>query len=638
MAGRKRVNPLIIAVATALTVVIFLTDLSVSWGMAGGVPYVVLVLLGWWFQRRRDVYLLAGFASALTVAGYLLSPEGGAPWVALANRSLALLAIWGMAVLIAQAKGAQEALQTSNEELARRVKQRTRKMAEAIVERGRAQEAVREREQRLRLILDSMVVGVVTVDEMGVVQSFNPGAKRIFGYEPDEVTGKNVSMLMPRPHRSRHDTYIANYLRTGEAKVVGKGREVEGRRKDGSIFPIELEIGEMMVGGRRVFAGIVKDITERKRAEGKLRKSEEFFRGVVETLQEGFALYDADDRLVAVNDVFRRINPKAQESLDQGVTFEDMVRANVERGWIVEAQGREEEFLRERLEQHRNPGPAIIRQYRDGRYYKILESRTPEGGIALTYSDITELKQTEEALLTAKGEAEDASRAKSEFLAAMSHEFRTPLNAILGFADILSNQYFGPTSDKYQEYAEDIQASGEHLLTLVNDILDLSTIEAGKQSLLKEKLSTEEIVMECERIVEDKARSNGITLVTEVPEDLPPLYADKRAVKQILLNLLSNAVKFTPDGGKITVSVKASKKNTTLKVADTGRGIPAERLPKLTDPFTRAHIDPYLAEQGWGLGLSITKSLIDLHDGTLDIKSKVGKGTTVTVTFPNGAP
>jgi PAS domain S-box-containing protein len=254
-----------------------------------------------------------------------------------------------------------------------------------------------------------------------------------------------------------------------------------------------------------------------------------------------------------------------------------------------------------------------------------------------TASNITERKQAGKNLQAALAEAKEANKAKSEFLATMSHEFRTPLNAILGFADILSNQYFGPIDNKYKEYADDIYSSGEHLLTLVNDILDLSTIEAGKQSLAKDKLSTEEVVRECVRIVSEKAYSSGIDLITEVPKDLPPLFADKRAYKQILLNLLSNAVKFTPQSGRVTVSAKASKRNTTLKIADTGRGIPANKLPKLTDPFTRADNNPYLAEQGWGLGLAITKSLIDLHEGKLDIKSKVGKGTTVTVTLPNGA-
>ena len=132
--------------------------------------------------------------------------------------------------------------------------------------------------------------------------------------------------------------------------------------------------------------------------------------------------------------------------------------------------------------------------------------------------------------------------------------------------------------------------------------------------------------------------SIDVDLVTKVPKDLPPLYADRRAAKQILLNLFSNAVKFTPEGGKITVSAKASKRNTTLKIADTGKGIPAEKLPKLTDPFSRIDGNPYLAEQGWGLGLAITKSLIDLHEGKLNIESTVGKGTTVSVTFPNAAP
>lgn len=222
--------------------------------------------------------------------------------------------------------------------------------------------------------------------------------------------------------------------------------------------------------------------------------------------------------------------------------------------------------------------------------------------------EITERKRAEEDRRQALIRAEEASHAKSEFLATMSHELRTPLNAILGFADILSHQYFGPTSEKYKEYAEDIQSSGEHLLTLVNEILDLSTIEAGKQSLVKEKLSALEIVTECERIIEEKARSNGIDLVTKVPKDLPPLYADKRASKQILLNLLSNAVKFTPEGGKIMVSVKASKKDTTFKIADTGKGIPADKLLGLTDPFSRGEHDPYLAEEGWGLGLTRSPS------------------------------
>lgn len=287
----------------------------------------------------------------------------------------------------------------------------------------------------------------------------------------------------------------------------------------------------------------------------------------------------------------------------------------------------------------------VDRLFSDGQIHTLNITKFPvydqQGNITKVGSvsiDLTEQVQAQKVTDAALLEAETANRAKSEFIAAMSHELRTPLTAILGFSNILSQQFFGPIDDKYKEYADDIQSSGKHLLTLVNEILDLSALEAGKQSLAKEKLSTMEIVGECERIIEEKARSLGIDLITKVPKDLPPLYADRRAAMQILLNLLANAVKFTPQGGKITMSAKATKRNTTLTIADTGKGIPPENLAKLPEPFTKTESNPYLAEQGWGLGLSITKSLVDLHDGKLDIKSKVGTGTTVTVTFPNGAP
>ena len=359
----------------------------------------------------------------------------------------------------------------------------------------------------------------------------------------------------------------------------------------------------------------------------------------VERLGESVAIYDADDRLVFWNEAYRKHHEgELEKLLKPGLRLEDLVRARAYSGEAPEAIGREEAYIAERMERHRNPGPQFETPRKD-RWFIYRESPTPDGGTIIIIIDITELKQAEEDLRKALVETKQANQAKSQFLATMSHELRTPLNTILGFADILYNQYLGPPGQgQYREYAGDIKASGEHLLELVNDLLDISTIEAGKQSLDKEKLQPKELIAECAIIVGEKAYSSGINLVTRVPKDLPPFYADRRATKQILLNLLSNAVKFTPEGGEITVSAKASKRNTEFMVADTGKGIPADKLPKLTDPLTKFDADPYLAEQGWGLGLAITKSLIDLHDGTLDIKSKVGKGTTVTVIFPNRAP
>ncbi len=220
----------------------------------------------------------------------------------------------------------------------------------------------------------------------------------------------------------------------------------------------------------------------------------------------------------------------------------------------------------------------------------------------------------------------------------MSHDLRTPLNAILGFADFISNQYFGPISDKYREYAKDIHSSGEHLLALVNDILDLSAIEAGTPSLDKENVSIPDIVTECEKIVGDRLKSHGIDLVTKVSENLRPIYADRRATRQILLNLLSNAAKFTPAGGKIMLSTAATNSHHTIEVSDTGVGIPADKLATITEPFVRGETDPHKTQESTGLGLAIVKSLVELHDGELDIKSTVGKGTTVTVMLPSGEP
>lgn len=266
-----------------------------------------------------------------------------------------------------------------------------------------------------------------------------------------------------------------------------------------------------------------------------------------------------------------------------------------------------------------------------------------EESFAISMTDIISLayeievrQRTENLLVQAKNEAEKANTTKSDFLASMSHDLRTPLNAILGFAEIISQQHFGPITEKYQEYAEDIHSSGELLLSLVNDILDLSTIEAGKLALDKENLSIAEIFTECEKIIKERALSLGIDLVVEVPEDLSPLYADRRATKQILLNLLTNSVKFTPEGGKVTLKAAATNKHHTIEVSDTGTGISADMLATITDPFVRVETDPHKTQEGTGLGLTIVKSLVDLHGGELNIKSTVGRGTTVTVTFPKG--
>jgi len=247
--------------------------------------------------------------------------------------------------------------------------------------------------------------------------------------------------------------------------------------------------------------------------------------------------------------------------------------------------------------------------------------------------DITEKKQAEEMMIKAKEDALAANRAKSEFLATMSHEFRTPLNAILGFSQMMMPEYSGRMeADKYVDYAKDIHRSGKLMLSLVNDVLDVAEIEAGERRLNKEFVDVGCIVTSCVKNLEPAVRQAGVEVTQDLPDIFPPFRADGRALSQIVLNLLTNAVKFTQAGGRITVSAGVSDRDVIVTISDTGVGIPADTLPNICEPFSRSN--PHTSQVGTGLGLSIVKSLVDLHAGTLDIVSEVGVGTTVTVTMP----
>lgn len=244
------------------------------------------------------------------------------------------------------------------------------------------------------------------------------------------------------------------------------------------------------------------------------------------------------------------------------------------------------------------------------------------------------LRVSEQAMRRAKEEAELASAAKSQFLAHMSHELRTPLNAIIGFSELMLHGILGPIeNERYRDYIGDIGESGQHLLSVINDILDLSKIEAGRMAFQMEPVRVSEVVAESLRIVEQRAQDKGLELVTDLIADAI-LDLDRRAAKQMLINLLSNAIKFTPAGGRITVSFAPNGAQVTLSVIDTGIGIPPEKLASVLEPFAQVEQELYLSEEGTGLGLPIVKALIEAHDGYLDISSAVGRGTRVSLCFP----
>lgn len=267
------------------------------------------------------------------------------------------------------------------------------------------------------------------------------------------------------------------------------------------------------------------------------------------------------------------------------------------------------------------------------------------GRVFQTVEDFTTRKAAEESLQVAKKQAEDANRSKSEFLARMSHDLRTPLNAILGFSEIIENEILGPiTIDAYKSYAQDIHHSGSHLLDLINDLLDLSKIEAGQYPLTETNVALPEVVTQVMRLVEPDALKKRVRLKSEISANLPHLHIDPRATRQMLLNLLSNAVKFTPDGGEVSVDAHFGQEGLGIMVSDTGIGIAPESLDRVFEPFAQieqatAHSYPTDRQSakthpGTGLGLSIVKALIELHGGRIEIESEVGTGTTATLRFP----
>ena len=302
------------------------------------------------------------------------------------------------------------------------------------------------------------------------------------------------------------------------------------------------------------------------------------------------------------------------------------------------------QVIRTRLsvEHAATPGARTFEaELNSGQWLHISERRTKDGGYASVGTDITTIKMHEKSLMDLtdkyareKRRAEEANATKSRFLANMSHELRTPLNAIIGFSEIMESGMLGPLgTEKYQEYCRDILSSGQYLLEVINDILDMSRIEAGRVKFDVEDFAFDKMLDESMRVIAGRASDKKIDVVANVTADLE-MTGDRRAIKQIAINLLSNAVKFTPDGGKINVSCKSRGDAVLLAISDTGIGIPKDALQRIGTPFEQVESQLTKTYHGSGLGLAIAKSLAHLHGGTMRIHSKLNEGTTVFVRLP----
>ncbi len=461
----------------------------------------------------------------------------------------------------------------------------------------------------------------------------------LLGLEPrDELlTFGDISVLVHPQDVKLYE--LASQLAEASATSIDREFRMRHARGDWVWLRARCELVQQPGEAGLHLIGIAVDITEQKRLVAKTEAADVRLRDAIETISEAFVVWDADNRLVVCNSKFQSLHSLADDAVATGATYEA----------VVAAGGRPVVRTQMVGDTRREPGGRIFEaQLDDGRWLHISERRTKDGGFVSVGTDITALKRHQQTLETQKEQLEDlaekyseektraleASKAKSEFLANMSHELRTPLNAIIGFSEIIESAMFGPLgTEKYHEYCRDIRESGQYLLDVIHDILDMSKIEAGRIRLEPEDLALDAMLNDAMRVVAPRAEAKKLRLDAKIAPAMR-LSVDRRAFKQIMLNLLSNAVKFTPEGGRINVRARVAGPAVTIAIADTGIGITAEALKKLGRPFEQVESQLTKSHQGSGLGLAIAKSLIELHGGAMRMRSTPGVGTIVFVRLP----
>jgi signal transduction histidine kinase len=480
-----------------------------------------------------------------------------------------------------------------------------------------------------------------------VVRGCSVSYAALYDRTPAEMVGRNLAEWLPPDELAIVRQAVQ---RTAGDEIVNTNQvmrvSADGQRRWYRWIDVALQSEMLSIG---------MDITKLKRAKARLRDA-------IESINEGFCLFDKDGRLVMFNEQFRAMYPKSAPAIYPGVSMTEMLRYSAASGELgaIDNPAQFAEEVRRNYEA--NPELRYQRQLADGRWILVSQRRTSDGGYVGLRTDITSVKENEAALHRATDElerknaalstladelreartaADESNRAKSRFLAHMSHELRTPLSGIIGFSDIMRAGLFGPIEpERYRDYVDLIHNSGALLLSLINDILDMSKIEAGKMELSILQLETRPLAESCRSMVIGMARDSSVAVKVEIDPDCTEVHADERAVKQLIINLMSNAVKFTPAGGVVTLRFRnlgpARGKNggVAISITDTGIGMTPEELAKAMLPF--GQVDSELARQrkGTGIGLTLVKSLAELHGGTLDLASEKGKGTTATITLP----
>ena len=507
------------------------------------------------------------------------------------------------------------------------------KIARDITERKKAEEAVREAAVRLKAIVDTAVDGIITIDEQGIVESMNSAAERVFGFTHEEIVGQNVASLIAEPTRSMHDPDLENSIFSNLKSIVGSITEVQGRRKDGSPFPMELALSETRLGLRRIFTGIIRDISEYKKGvEERIRllKELEAERALLNSLLDnapvGLGFFDHELRYLRVNPALAEINGLAVEAhlgrtlvdvlprIPQDVP--DALRSVFHTGQSIVNQ-------EVRGQTHKVPGRS---RYWLCSYYPVKKEDGTVLGAGAVVTDIDDLKRLEEAL-------KDADQRKDQFLAMLAHELRNPLAPISNAAQIMRVE--GPKGPSFQWSIDVIEDQIKHMTRMVDDLLDVSRITRGKVVLRKELIDL--------AVVVDLAVEASLPLIQgyhhELTITLPPdpvmLDIDPPRMAQVLSNLLNNAAKYTDEGGRIALIIQRIDREVIVRVIDNGIGISSDLLPEIFDLFTQGDQTLSRSRGGLGIGLTLVQYLVELHDGRVTARSDgPGSGTEFEVRLP----
>jgi protein-histidine pros-kinase len=504
-----------------------------------------------------------------------------------------------------------------------------------ITEHKRIIEMVKESEERFRSITQSANDAIITGDSKGNIIFWNNGAHNIFGFDNEEVIGKPLTVLMPEIYRDAHRNGLKRLVATGETHVIGNKVELSGMRKDGSLFPLELSLSTWNAGGAVFFTGIIGDITERKRVHKALMDSEEKYRKLYESSSDAIMLLDEKGFFDCNNATLQTFGFSNKEDFTK-VHLSQVSPPYQPDG--VDSLTAANNKIAEALRKGTNQFEWVHRNRNGEDFYAdvLLNAFNFKGKRVLqaTVRDITDRKRAQE-LHVVNVQLENESKAKSEFLASMSHELRTPLNAIIGFSDIMTLGIGGNLNETQKDYVNDIHNAGEHLLLIINDILDLSKVEAGKMELVNEKFSVHEMLEETITLIKFKAIKHHIKIIRDIDFQLEFMDGDKQKIIQVLFNLLSNAVKFSKeDGGTITIAVKKIDGMVSFSVSDTGIGIEKKNLDKLFKEFQQLDYGITRKYGGTGLGLVISKKLVELHGGKIIVESIYGEGSTFTFSIP----